>query len=112
MKSGTLSVRRDPTQGNLIPLPDKIIHLHKVLLVVAIDSEKAVRMFDDNQVAITGNRVAAVDDPARGRGGHPGAGRDSDLYTLGYFLPLGAEFMNDLPFNRPCKKALDWLGRF
>ena len=109
MKTGTLPVWRQTTQGDLFTLADKIIHLNQILMVIAINTEKTVRMLKDDKVAITRNRIAAIDDLARGCGCDSRAFLQIYFYTFVNFLALLAELVQDLAFSWPDK---DPLGRF
>ena len=69
---------------------------------------KTVRMFKDDKVAITRNRITTIDDFARSCGCNSRAFLQVYFYTFVNFLALLAELVQDLAFSWPDK---DPLGR-
>jgi len=87
-----------------------VVHLHQVFLVEAVNAEKTVRMFQYDKVAVTGNPIAAIDHFPGRCGNNSCAIRDIYLYSLVNILPLCAELVQQLSFDRPDKQTLDRPG--
>ena len=109
MKSGTLSIWRQTAQSNLFPLANMVVHLDQIFVVKAINTEITVRMLQNDKISIAGDRIAAIDDLARGCGCDSRAFLQVYFYTFVDFLALLAELVHDLAFSWPDK---DPLGRF
>ena len=109
MKSGTFSVWWQTAQSNLLSLPDMIIHLDQSLLIEAINAEITVGMFQDNQVAIAGDGITAVDYLTRGCSNDCRSLRYTDFDSFIDILAMRPEPIQQFPFERPDKKSFGWL---
>src|SRR5208282_5013169 len=93
--------------GDHLPALDLIAALDVEFAVVAISRDEAIGMLDENEVAVTLEAVAGINDDAALRRPDRCAGRHGDVDAV---VAASLEPLNDAPARRPAEFGLDACG--
>ena len=100
MKLRRIDVARIAGLGDHLPALDRFAPFHIEFAIVAVSRDEAVRMLDEDEVAVAFKAVARVDDRAALGRPNRGSGRDRDVDAV---VAAGLEALNDAAARRPAE---------
>ena len=101
IKAWRPSARRSPDSGNGIALTNGGARFYQVLVIVSINSEEIVIMFENDEVAVTSDLVIAVDHPPGACGANLLSPASCNLKAFARATAFLAEFFKDISLERP-----------